>query len=348
MKSATMDAPENAESGFTNLSIVSVTFSALSALFGCYFILFILAIWSTYQKDTVAARRLRIVTILLFIVLSTHYTVRALMFSQARLLVQPKNEVSAWQIPLIFVGCITSTLSGLIADGLLAWRFMVIFGRAKWALYLPVTAVAINALLGFSGDFQIFTFYGNVASFYSHIYDIEFKINAAWGWTIFATNSMFTGLIIARIVYVSNQFPSEQVTRVRNVHYATLIAAIVESGLVTWIGLLLYGITSVAPTGHITTNMDVGFVMICIVPVFFGISQCLMIVRLSLSNTVPTYAAPSVVKNYGNGSKPEELEIRIRCETNIDAGSTSSVDGSLKGLDIEAGLGITEKVGPCA
>lgn len=32
---------------------------------GCYFILFILAIWSTYQKDSVAARRLRIVTILL-------------------------------------------------------------------------------------------------------------------------------------------------------------------------------------------------------------------------------------------------------------------------------------------
>lgn len=220
------------------------------------------------------------------------------------------------------------------------------------------------SVLGFSGDFQIFTFYGNIPSFYGHIYDIEFKINAAWGWTILATNSIFIGLIIARIVYafwntvrvcqmliffyhrhVSNQFPSEQVPRVRNVHYATLIAAIVESGLVTWIGLLLYGITSVAPTGHITvsfaafctllvnlidfsrqTNMDAGFVMICIVPVFFvsrkcipsteatalpfcqGISQCLMIVRLSLSNTVPNYAAPSVVKNHGNGSKPEELD----------------------------------------
>lgn len=94
--------------------------------------------------------------------------------------------------------------------------------------------------------------------------------------------------------YVSNQFPSEQIPRVRNVHYATLIAAIVESGLVTWIGLLLYGITSVAPTGHITvspsasctllvnldefsrqTNMDVGFVMICIVPVFFVSHKCI-------------------------------------------------------------------------
>lgn len=111
--------------------------------------------------------------------------------------------------------------------------------------------------------------------------------------------------------------------------------------------------------------MDVGFVMICIVPVFFvsskciplteatalqfcqGISQCLMIVRLNLSNTVQNYAAPSVVKDCSNCSKPEELEIRIRCDTNIDAGSTSSVDGSLKGLDIEAGLGRKEKAAPC-
>lgn len=37
------------------------------------------------------------------------------------------------------------TRQGLIADGLLAWRFMVIFGRAKWALYLPVIAVVVNA-----------------------------------------------------------------------------------------------------------------------------------------------------------------------------------------------------------
>lgn len=37
VKSATMDAPENADSGFKNLSIVAVTFSALSALFGSFF-----------------------------------------------------------------------------------------------------------------------------------------------------------------------------------------------------------------------------------------------------------------------------------------------------------------------
>lgn len=39
-----------------------------------------------------------------FIVLSTHYIVQALMFSRARVLVQPTNEFSAWQIPLLFVG----------------------------------------------------------------------------------------------------------------------------------------------------------------------------------------------------------------------------------------------------
>ena len=62
----------------------------------------------------------------------------------------------------------------------------------------------------------------------------------------------------------------------------------VESALVTWVGLLLLGIANVAPHGHITvtilrpptppsfadidalqTHMDIGFIMMNIIPVFF-------------------------------------------------------------------------------
>lgn len=87
--------------------------------------------------------------------------------------------------------------------------------------------------------------------------------------------------------YVSRNIPSEKVSGMDRSQYSTLIAAIVESALVTWLGLLVYGIATVAPQGHITvsksnlccvtgphlfcfkTNLDVGFVMTCIIPVFF-------------------------------------------------------------------------------
>lgn len=40
--------------------------------------------------------------------------------------------------------------------------------------------------------------------------------------------------------------------------YSTVIAAIVESALVTWVGLLLYGVATVAPQGHITVGRSLG------------------------------------------------------------------------------------------
>ncbi|EKM56634.1 uncharacterized protein PHACADRAFT_194226 [Phanerochaete carnosa HHB-10118-sp] len=67
--------------------------------------------------------------------------------------------------------------------------------------------------------------------------------------------------------------------------YSKLINAIVESALVTWFGLVFYGIATVALQGHITTNMDIGFVMIYVVPIIFGIFQCLITVRLELASS---------------------------------------------------------------
>lgn len=90
-----------------------------------------------------------------------------------------------------------------------------------------------------------------------------------------------------RFSYVSRNIPSEKVSGMDRSQYSTLIASIVESALVTWLGLLVYGIATVAPQGHITvskyhylcvigprslcfkTSLDVGFVMTCIIPVFF-------------------------------------------------------------------------------
>ena len=40
---------------------------------------------------------------------------------------------------------IPSCIQGLLSDGTLAWRFYIIFDREKWALYLPATALVVNA-----------------------------------------------------------------------------------------------------------------------------------------------------------------------------------------------------------
>ncbi|KAI9428493.1 hypothetical protein H4582DRAFT_690222 [Lactarius indigo] len=61
------------------------------------------------------------------------------------------------------------------------------------------------------------------------------------------------------------------------------IRAMIESAFVTWLGILILEITSLAPTGHVTTALDVGYVMLDIIPIFFGISQSLIIARLGLT-----------------------------------------------------------------
>lgn len=69
--------------------------------------------------------------------------------------------------------------------------------------------------------------------------------------------------------------------------YDDALRAVIESALVTWIGILIYEITSLAPTGHITvrtmslefqeilneggqTDLNVGYVMLEIIPIFFA------------------------------------------------------------------------------
>lgn len=76
---------------------------------------------------------------------------------------------------------------------------------------------------------------------------------------------------------------SHQVARSQ---YKAVLEAIAESALVTWVGLAVYGISAVAPQGRVTvshasllgytiiqfsnqTHWDAGFIMSCILPVFF-------------------------------------------------------------------------------
>ncbi|KAI0086342.1 hypothetical protein BDY19DRAFT_995948 [Irpex rosettiformis] len=311
---------------FNNLSVIAVVFSALSALFGAYVILFVLAVWSTYSRTGTSYRRLRIVTIVLFINLLTHYICRGITFGRARLVNPPAGDLRMVDIPIVFIGSITCTFAGFLSDGLVAWRFYVVYGRKRWAMYLPATAVIVNALLGFSGDFQHLEFYRSTQTYTETFKLHAFKINAAWGWFMFGINTVLSGAIIGRIIYISKSTDKHNAAcSYGGKRYNTALAAVTESALVTWVGLLLYEIAAIAPTGHITSVWNVGYVMVCIIPMFFGISQCLITARLGIVNDGfdlrESNRDHAVAMSFGadSGRAAREITITVSRETVIDA-----------------------------
>ncbi|KAN0134269.1 hypothetical protein V8E53_007767 [Lactarius tabidus] len=288
-----------------SLEITAITLASLSGLFGVYLVLFVLAVWSTYLRPRriPSSKRLRWVTILLFVVLLAHFITRCLEFSRARLQIDTDRELLRWSIPLTFLGNITTTFAALFSDGTLAWRFYIIFERKRWALYLPATAVVANALLCWAADFQHLAIYVNREYYENTLLPITLNITVAWGWFIFVNNTLMTGGILYKImldnfcIYVRtpnfyySRWPSYAVRSLRHEgvlvlvcsrRYDNALRAVIEPALVTWIGILIYEITSLAPKGHITTDLDVGYIMMQILPIFFGISQCLITARVGL------------------------------------------------------------------
>ena len=57
-------------------------------------------------------------------------------------------------------------------------------------------------MLGFSGDFQQLAIYRSVDLYNNHIVLTALDVNAAWGWCTFAVNTILTGSIIGKIMYV--------------------------------------------------------------------------------------------------------------------------------------------------
>ncbi|KAI9452561.1 hypothetical protein BJY52DRAFT_906954 [Lactarius psammicola] len=262
------------------LQISAITLASLSGLFGVYFVLFVLAVWSTYRCDSSAPKRLRWVTILLFMVLLAHFITRSLEFSRSRLQNDSDRELLRWSIPLTVVGNVTTTAAALLSDGTLAWRFYVIFERKKWALYFPATAVVVNALLCWSADAQHIAIYFNRDFYENTLLPVTLNITVAWGWFIFIINTFLTGGILYKLIWATrarrDMCSGGLVLLVASQKYDNALRAVIESALVTWIGILIYEITSLAPMGHITTDLNVGYVMLQIIPIFFGISQSLI------------------------------------------------------------------------
>ncbi|KAF7796699.1 hypothetical protein EIP86_007882 [Pleurotus ostreatoroseus] len=296
-----------------SLSIQAVVFASMCGLSGVYFTLFVLAIVSTLRKNDRASKNLRKVTIALFLVLSTHFTCRCLDFSRARIVPQPADERFEWMTPLLFIESLCTRTVGTISDGLLAYRFWVIFNKKRWALFIPMTAIGITAckistpksttqpvlttddaaVLGLAASASTLAVYRHKgdAAWANRVSVVMLKMGAAWGWSMFAINTTLTTSILVKILRVARSSKAMSYTH-KKMPYASALEAIVESALVTWIGLLFYEVTALAPEGHYTNDLNVGTVAICILPFFFGISQCLITVRLSLLGLDGAKAAP--------------------------------------------------------
>ncbi|KAI0705826.1 hypothetical protein BC835DRAFT_1409892 [Cytidiella melzeri] len=285
------------EAAFTNLWGIAVVFSSVSALFGVYIVLFILAAWASSRRQGKCHKCLPIISWLLFIDLALHYTTRILFFVQARNPDPPGDEEARWTIPLLFLGSISVTVAGLLSDGLVAWRFYVIYEHKRWALYGPATAVAINAILGFSGDIQYLLSEGDGGQIFNNHLQVAFKTTAAWGYCMLAINAVLTAAIIGKIIYVALKMSKLHSDAGSRIPYHAIVEAIVESAFINFLGILLYEIATFAPTGNVETDFGVGYVFFCILPMFFGISQCLITVRLCLfQDTSPELTLPTTSK----------------------------------------------------
>lgn len=135
-------------------------------------------------------------------------------------------------------------------------------------------------VIGCVGDFLNLAAYHNVVRYEDYFEVVSLKNTAAWGWIMLGTNTILTASIIGRIMCAQLRrflrilaavltFGS-LTTRTTNRHaistrigpsYSTIVEAIVESALVTWIGLLLDGIARVAPQGHITVSALVMYIL---------------------------------------------------------------------------------------
>ncbi|KAI0818964.1 hypothetical protein BC629DRAFT_1465552 [Irpex lacteus] len=314
---------------FNGLSIIAVMFSVLSALFGVYVVLFIFAVWSTYRRLGPAYRTLRIITIVLFIDLVIHYVCRSITMAQSRAITHAADEER--MVTILYLTC---TFAGFVSDGLLAWRFYIVYGRKRWAKYIPATPYDSLVLLkrtlipclvlGFSGDFQHFTFYHS-----TWLYTIAFKIdslkiNLAWGWFTFTINTVLSGAIIGKIIHVSrdtNKYNSGAGPAYIGGRYNTALAAVVESALITWIGLLLYLIAALAPTGRITVSGIIHYIFFH-THRFFGISQCLITTRLGLAKDAlgrDSRIVAEMVLGADNQESTKGVVITVSRDTETDA-----------------------------
>lgn len=272
---------------FTFLSITAVLSSATCGLYGVYLVLFPLAVWGTYrQKAHVeAAAILRILTIIMFVDLMIHFIGQALEFGGARN-IDTVDDQMRWSLPYIIIEGLTTAVAGLISDSLLVWRSWVLCGKKPWLLYLWTSVTAASFCLAVAATLLPLAIFHDTPFCVVKYRGLSVVLMAAWGFIMLTMQTVLTGCILFRVAVCTLRRPGVSNSPRSLQMYTVLLSALVESCVVTWVGLFTYELASFVPKGYITPDLDVGFVMRRLLPIFFGLSQCLVTVHVGFADIV--------------------------------------------------------------
>jgi len=120
------------------------------------------------------------------------------------------------------------------------------------------SAPYLDVVLCWSADAQHLAIYFNRDFYENTLLPVILNITMAWGRFIFFSNTLMTGGILDLYKVM---WGTRAVRELRNDGLLVLVCsqtydnafrAVIESALVTWVGILIYEITSLAPTGRIT------------------------------------------------------------------------------------------------
>jgi len=187
-------------------------------------------------------------------------------------------------------------VAGLLSDGVLAWRFYALYDRKRWTLFIPGALLAATLGEGIYTASKIISEdqWIDDASL-GKVYFIS--TNPAWAWLMLATNTVLTVLILARLVYRASYskrlFSKGNLRNLFRHRHIVAVEAVIESALVSWVGLLVLAITAgISFHSDIDDDSnDWAYTSYIILPYLFGISQCLITVRLGFARQAGKFAA---------------------------------------------------------
>jgi hypothetical protein len=260
----------------------TISLIALTALYGIYLVLFVLAIWSTYLRATPVSVPMRASVLAFFCMLLIHI---ALQFSIWTIAVNHSDgdAISGGYKAMTIIVNLITCLCGFLAEAQLAWRTFVVWGRKLWMKMALLAVVGLGTTIGI---------FANIAFARFSSIPVTYQLLCFWGWWTFLTNSVLSGAVTVRIfknIAARRNKPNAvggttAVPRLR----VTIFRAMIESSFFAWVGVAAYTMVNTAFWANSTSvhlwSGSAGLFML--LPLFFAIAHHLSVALVGLSNFV--------------------------------------------------------------
>jgi len=306
-------------------------------LYGIYVTTLILSTWSsTWRRDgskPVTKNHVQLISwVTALLITFRQITITAFITSEVCLLPSPDDdtplcmanhdrasyEVVGYEIPQM-MNLYIPPLVALLSDGILAWRVYHVWNRPVWLRYVLSASLLLNCVIGLamavwmSSQLDAKTYPDSITLLYQ-----------AWAWIAFVLNSTMSISILVRIRKlgdINRQGPSLR-------RYITVIRAIIESAVLSWIATLSCAIAWTWGFGSsldhvervwasVEINMDTAgrrfaTIMFLALPTLLGISQVLIITRVNISKfdtTAQMTQSISVLTDHWDAMAPKPINV---------------------------------------